>query len=284
VQVLKDAYDNIYFASVNGITYFSPNNLSYNNVPPPVYITDIEISNGDENRYLNGVHQKDIELEYADYRISIKYASQNFNRPDKNKYMYRMPGIEDDWIDIKFGIPITFTSLPTNKYQLEVKAANNDGIWNNKPAILNITKHPPYWQTWWFRLLIALLIALLVFFIFKLYTQNIRKNNERLKGYNEKLKEYNENLNTEITNRKKIEQKLQINNDELKRSNNDLEQFAYITAHDLKEPVHLITSFSGLLSQKYGNKFEGDASKFIDIIVGGTKRMGRLVDDLSLIN
>lgn len=269
----KDEDNNIYFASVNGITYFSPENFLVNETVPPVHITDIEISSRNGERYLNGIHQTELELYYDDYRLSIEYAALNYNRADKNKFAYRLVGLENDWTEIKFGVPIIYTNLKPDEYRLEVKACNNDGFCNNKGTFLTITKHPPYWQTWWFRILTLLTLVALIFLIINTYTSNVRKRNETLKAYNHKL-------NTEVHNRKKAEQKLQSFNTELKRSNKDLEQFAYIASHDLKEPLRVIGGFSKLLEKNYEDKGDVKELKYLDFINGGIERMTNLINSL----
>jgi PAS domain S-box-containing protein len=87
-------------------------------------------------------------------------------------------------------------------------------------------------------------------------------------------------LFTDITERKKVENELKKTLDHLKRSNNELEQFAYVASHDLKEPLRMITSFLQLLQKRYGNKLDNDANDFIDFAVDGAMRMHELIDDL----
>jgi signal transduction histidine kinase len=67
---------------------------------------------------------------------------------------------------------------------------------------------------------------------------------------------------------------------ELKRSNSDLEQFAYIISHDLKAPVRNISSFMSLLAHKHGNSLNPEAREFVDYSRNGAKRMERLIDDV----
>jgi hypothetical protein len=68
--------------------------------------------------------------------------------------------------------------------------------------------------------------------------------------------------------------------DELKRSNADLEQFAYVISHDLKTPVRNISCFMKLLSNKHGDTFNAEAREFVDFSLAGAKRMERLIDDV----
>jgi signal transduction histidine kinase len=68
--------------------------------------------------------------------------------------------------------------------------------------------------------------------------------------------------------------------DQLSEKNAELERFAYISSHDLKEPLRTITSFSQLLSRRYAGKFDADADEYIGFITGAAKRMHQLISDL----
>jgi len=269
----KTPDNTIYFVSRNGFTRFSPNELASNTLAPPVYITEIEKTDRKGNTTKEIFNKKQIELNYKDYRLSVNFAALNYNRGDKNRYIYRLEGVEDQWSEGKLGVPIVYTNLQPQKYKLEVRAANNDGIWNNEGNFIEIVQHPPYWKTWWFRLLALVFIATCIFSIFVWYTNKIRKHNEELKAYNKIL-------NEEVAIRKKTELQLQNYNDELKRSNKDLEQFAYIASHDLREPLRVIGNFSGLLARRYSKNLDSDAMEYIDFIEGSVKRMSDLIHSL----
>ncbi|MGF1601152.1 MAG: PAS domain S-box protein [Thermosynechococcaceae cyanobacterium] len=84
----------------------------------------------------------------------------------------------------------------------------------------------------------------------------------------------------DVTELKQIEQQLKQANTELVRSNQELEQFAYVASHDLKEPLRMVTSFTQLLAQTYGGQLDADADKMIGFAVDGANRMQQLIDDL----
>lgn len=93
------------------------------------------------------------------------------------------------------------------------------------------------------------------------------------------LKLTNEGLRDEIKKRQNVEQKLRENTAELERSNAELEEFAYVSSHDLQEPLRKIQAFSGLLVDEYGDKL-GDGDEYLTRIQTSANRMSTLIEDL----
>jgi PAS domain S-box-containing protein len=85
---------------------------------------------------------------------------------------------------------------------------------------------------------------------------------------------------SEITGYKKAEEEIKALLDELKRSNEELQQFAYVTSHDLQEPLRTIASFTQLMARRYKGKLDDDADEFMDYIVDASVRMKQMIMDL----
>jgi light-regulated signal transduction histidine kinase (bacteriophytochrome) len=102
----------------------------------------------------------------------------------------------------------------------------------------------------------------------------------RVRERTQELTEANAALQAEISDRQLAEQRLEKLASELKRSNRELEQFAYVASHDLQEPLRAITGYTQLLELEYRDNLDETALDYLNFIVDGAGRMQQLIQDL----
>ena len=103
---------------------------------------------------------------------------------------------------------------------------------------------------------------------------------QRVKMRTAELEAKNAQLQQEIQERTLVEARLAAQARELARSNDDLEQFAYVASHDLQEPLRMIASYTQLLERRHQQSLTGEAAEFMHFIVDGALRMQRIINDL----
>jgi len=319
------------FVGGNGINTFFPDSIFSNPYKPSIYITDLKIfnqtinPNASDGILKNDITEtKEIYLDHTHSFFSLHYVGINFTSSYKNQYAYKLEGFDDDWINVGAQRFATFTNLDPGTYTFKVRASNNDGLWNEEGASLVIHILPPWWKTWWFRVLSILGLSGAVVLIIVLRTKRMEKANriledtvdqktKQIKEQNQKLREQgeelaaqyeeliqsqeetssqrdllsqqnktlqesqrtieqqNENLELEVAKRTK----------ELVEYNHQLEQFAFITAHNLRAPVARILGLGQLLGLAKGN--QEDKDQIYPKLIHTAKEIDGVVKDLNTI-
>lgn len=186
----KNKAGEMFFGSINGFNIFHPDSIQDNHYIPPIVITDFQIFNksvpvakpGEANAILSKsiTEASEIILSYKDRVISFEFAALHFSAPAKHKYAYIMQGFEENWNKVGNRGFATYTNLPSGKYTFKVKGANSDGIWNEEGISLKVTVLPPFWHTWWFRVVVTASLLLFIAAIYQSRTRTIRASNRIL--------------------------------------------------------------------------------------------------------
>jgi methyl-accepting chemotaxis protein/ligand-binding sensor domain-containing protein len=180
----------------HGFNAILPERIAQNDRRPPVVITGFQLFNrqveiGGEgsplDRHISRTEQ--LTLTHQQSVFTFEFAALDFTAPDKNEYSYMMEGFDTDWNHVGNVRTASYMGLRPGRYVFRVKASNNDGVWNEEGTAIRITILPPFWQTWWFRLLVAFTIVGIVATI----VRNARNRRRRLEMMNAKLEQEIEN-------------------------------------------------------------------------------------------
>lgn len=185
---LKTKDGEMFFGGTNGFNAFYPENIKINHFVPPIYITDFNLFNkkvltGADNGLLaNDISvTKEITLAYNQSTFSFGFAALNYTALENNKYAYKLENWDKDWNYPDNERRASYINVSPGKYLFRVKGANNDGVWNEQGASLIIHITPPFWDTWWFRTLVALIVVtgLMFFLIFRRKLELQKLNEEK---------------------------------------------------------------------------------------------------------
>ncbi|WP_418263707.1 two-component regulator propeller domain-containing protein [Flavobacterium faecale] len=165
--VIKDNDGLLYFGGTNGFTRINPNNIKVNSKKTATIISTVDLKNNKSiyPAYSNNFEINPIHLNPDETTFRINFFADNYLMPKKNKYQYRLINYYNDWITVENEGSVLFTSLEPGKYIFEVKAANNDGIWNESPTKMIIVI-----EQYWYKTPFAYLLYLLIFMTFLYYT------------------------------------------------------------------------------------------------------------------
>ena len=194
----------MFFGGVNGMNSFFPNELRDNTRTPDVALVDFKLFNqsmvGAGLPGLDGLvaDAREVVLDYSQNDIELDFVALHYTDPEQNEYAYLLEGWNDDWVHIGNKRTASFTNLDPGEYTFRVRAANADGFWNEDGASLRLVVKPPFWATWWFRLLALLAIGGVIAGGYRLRTRQLETRAAKLEGLvgerTAELKESNEQL------------------------------------------------------------------------------------------
>ena len=188
----------MFFGGINGFNSFYPDEIAINEVIPSVVITDLQLFNRSMGvgEAIDGrvplprpvTYSEEIELSYRDNVVTLEFAALHYSAPGRNRYLYNMAGFSDKWVAVGADRrSATFTGLAAGEYVFSVRGANRDGVWDNRGASLRIIVTPPFWATWWFRLLAVLLLAGLALIIIQSRMRGVRMKTELIAAHDAQM-------------------------------------------------------------------------------------------------
>jgi ligand-binding sensor domain-containing protein len=148
----------MYFGGTNGIVRFHPDSIADNPYVPPIVITRFLISDSLASLDTAITEKKVIGLSHDEDSFAFEFASLNYTDPAKNQFAYKLDGFDKNWVQSGTRRYASYTHLDPGTYLFTVKGSNNDGKWNEAGTSISVIIRPPYWQTWWFRSLVAAVI------------------------------------------------------------------------------------------------------------------------------
>lgn len=263
----KDGF--LYFGSNAGLIYFYPDSIKDYNLKLPVVLTGFKIYNQDASISHDGILKESIS--YAD-KISIPYSANvitfEFALPDyynlkSNKFIYRLFGFEHEWNSVGSRNTASYTNLPPGDYTFVVRAFNDEGVKNANEVSLKLIVLPPFYMTWWFRLLLVISIILTVGLIIQSRTFKIKKQNSLLEN---KVAERTRDLDKTIK--------------ELNQEIASKDKFFSIIAHDLRGPFTGVIGLVKYLNEELDSLTSDDLHTISEGILKSTQQTYDLLENL----
>jgi ligand-binding sensor domain-containing protein/serine phosphatase RsbU (regulator of sigma subunit) len=186
--VFEDNEFGFWIATNGGLLKYERAADKPNNIPPKVRILDLKLNSQETNwqKFSTSVNPWNglpdiLNLEYFQNHLTFEFVGVSFRNPKMVKYAWRLDGFDSDWITSTSRQAI-YSNIPPGNYTFRLKAANRDLVWSNDVVSMPFTVGVPFWETWWFRISMVLLLAVVIYIYVLTRIRSLREKQKELEN------------------------------------------------------------------------------------------------------
>lgn len=172
ISDIEIASSQVFLSSNKGLFVLDKEKSFKKTVQPILYFTGVSIQEKDT------VLQSEYTLDYDKNAVKIGFNANGFQSSESIVYQYRLLGLNDKWLSLEKGIDfVRYSSLPSGNFVFEVKAVNQNGI-ASAPISMKLSVNAPFWQKWWFYVLVSLLFVSVFWMYFRTRLKRAEKEKQ----------------------------------------------------------------------------------------------------------
>lgn len=202
----------MYFGSTNGLCYFTPSYILEKRQAPKAIIGKITVfeplvSENSNETEISLINKESVRLKHLQNNFNISFSIQDYSLNERVEYAYMLKGLENSWYTVKDPNNVTFRNLPPGKYEFMIKTRIRNQEWSDEISSIEIIIAPPFWLSWWAKLLYLISGTALLFIGLWAYRRKLnleylyeseKKNHEQEQELNDERLRFYTNITHEL--------------------------------------------------------------------------------------
>ena len=238
---ILDDDGNVWLASQDNLVMIDPKAMTtLSSFSPKISLTKLETTDSTYDftvgSGLSGITAKKVDWKfpYRSNNLTFFINSINLLNPEKDRFFVQLEGFDPNFKDVGSDRKAVYTNLPAGKYKFTVKVFNLNTLQRQSQTLIEFTIKPPYWQTWWFYLVVGIIIIFILWMVYNARVKRIRKETK---------------AQLEVAELEMQALQSQMNPHFVFNVMNSLQR--YILERDAKKGIQLLGDFSSMIRQTF---------------------------------
>ncbi len=270
----KNKRGELFFGAHNGFVWFHPDSVSESAAPPRIILTAFRKKEQPLFFDQPFAETEVIELAHHENFFTFEFTSFDYASVGGLRYAYKLEGFDDRWIQADDRRYASYTNVSPGQYTFRARAMNGEGVWSENDASVRVIIAPPFWQTWWFRTSILILIGGTAFGFHHARIRGLAQREIELK---ELVAERTAALETQKNLAEQARRTIEVQSEKLQKLDEIKSRFFSNITHEFRTPLTLIL---GPLDELLAKAPSPAVSRTMTTMRRNAKRLLRLINQL----